>query len=560
MTSAPFQVNRRSLLISSDCYPNPSSSHEQSNLSSRLALQSSFPLKTLSEHSTQDFFPSVSQCKAINLEPKPFSLPSLASLTANLSTNLTGSEQHSNTGPHRQSLCLGVSTGRRFSPLGNNSDYYDLDSPLDSERSIPSLSERHSNSSMFSTMIASGNRSRSRSLLSGNSITGIRSGSDLQNEESSSDSGSSEKKRDLEEDELVNSSKKRSRTLTTPMQQRRLVKVLEQTRFPSTELREQLAQELNMTPRRVQIWFQNRRQGMKKAVEQKTDQEPSALTAGDLNQIRGYSFGAYPTPPTDAYAFHLSPSTQPQQVSGSSLIQYKPSSISSQSSLSLDALKVQPSQPFAPRCGNRFALSRLPPHSQYETSYSPGQINESGGSITDFPWSESSGPSSSYSLSSGMDRDNIELPGLNPVGSQQPNGFRTDTGDTPIQRLLTQHDYSPSKSIFWSENHNQSIWNESLSNLKLDSAINESNSSMAPSNLIFGMSQGTVNGLYYQDAQNQTGSFEGNSNSLFGLLSRSFNAENSNDSSATIEDLDSPDQNLTDSQQQVRQRSHSLNV
>ena len=54
--------------------------------------------------------------------------------------------------------------------------------------------------------------------------------------------------------------KKRCRTVMTPGQSRVLKKVLEQTSFPSTELRENLAKVLGMKPRTVQIWFQNQRQ------------------------------------------------------------------------------------------------------------------------------------------------------------------------------------------------------------------------------------------------------------------------------------------------------------
>jgi hypothetical protein len=54
--------------------------------------------------------------------------------------------------------------------------------------------------------------------------------------------------------------KKRCRTVMTPSQSRVLKKVLEQTSFPSTELRENLATVLGMKPRTVQIWFQNQRQ------------------------------------------------------------------------------------------------------------------------------------------------------------------------------------------------------------------------------------------------------------------------------------------------------------
>ncbi|KAJ1969467.1 hypothetical protein H4R34_006160, partial [Dimargaris verticillata] len=57
--------------------------------------------------------------------------------------------------------------------------------------------------------------------------------------------------------------KRRTRTVTTPYQARVLNYVLMQTSFPSTEQREQLAKRLGMTPRTVQVWFQNQRQKAK---------------------------------------------------------------------------------------------------------------------------------------------------------------------------------------------------------------------------------------------------------------------------------------------------------
>ncbi|KAK9380280.1 Homeodomain-like protein [Kockiozyma suomiensis] len=53
---------------------------------------------------------------------------------------------------------------------------------------------------------------------------------------------------------------KPKRKRATPFQATRLEEILQQTHFPSTEQRLELARELGMTPRTVQIWFQNRRQ------------------------------------------------------------------------------------------------------------------------------------------------------------------------------------------------------------------------------------------------------------------------------------------------------------
>ncbi|KAL0080893.1 hypothetical protein J3Q64DRAFT_1607791, partial [Phycomyces blakesleeanus] len=42
-----------------------------------------------------------------------------------------------------------------------------------------------------------------------------------------------------------------------------LNRVFSQTYFPSTELRIDLGKQLNMSPRTVQIWFQNKRQALR---------------------------------------------------------------------------------------------------------------------------------------------------------------------------------------------------------------------------------------------------------------------------------------------------------
>lgn len=64
----------------------------------------------------------------------------------------------------------------------------------------------------------------------------------------------------------LKSLKKRCRTVMTSSQCRVLNKVLEQTAFPSTEIRENLAKILGMKPRTVQIWFQNQRQKSRQVI------------------------------------------------------------------------------------------------------------------------------------------------------------------------------------------------------------------------------------------------------------------------------------------------------
>ncbi|KAI8323672.1 Homeodomain-like protein, partial [Martensiomyces pterosporus] len=53
---------------------------------------------------------------------------------------------------------------------------------------------------------------------------------------------------------------KGKRKRASPQQLEVLNKVFATTSFPSTDMRNRLARELGMTPRTVQIWFQNKRQ------------------------------------------------------------------------------------------------------------------------------------------------------------------------------------------------------------------------------------------------------------------------------------------------------------
>ncbi|ORX95151.1 homeobox, partial [Basidiobolus meristosporus CBS 931.73] len=54
------------------------------------------------------------------------------------------------------------------------------------------------------------------------------------------------------------------RNRLNPRQVTRLMEVFEQTAKPKADIRHKLAEELGMHPRAVQIWFQNRRQKLKK--------------------------------------------------------------------------------------------------------------------------------------------------------------------------------------------------------------------------------------------------------------------------------------------------------
>lgn len=54
--------------------------------------------------------------------------------------------------------------------------------------------------------------------------------------------------------------KKRVRTVMTNLQIKMLGNIFQENQFPSTEVREEIARSIHMSPRSVQIWFQNQRQ------------------------------------------------------------------------------------------------------------------------------------------------------------------------------------------------------------------------------------------------------------------------------------------------------------
>ncbi|KAG2229986.1 hypothetical protein BDF21DRAFT_428535 [Thamnidium elegans] len=67
----------------------------------------------------------------------------------------------------------------------------------------------------------------------------------------------------LEVSNLVSDQVKAKRKRASPSQLLVLNRVFQTTFFPSTELRIQLGKQLGMSPRTVQIWFQNKRQSMR---------------------------------------------------------------------------------------------------------------------------------------------------------------------------------------------------------------------------------------------------------------------------------------------------------
>lgn len=55
--------------------------------------------------------------------------------------------------------------------------------------------------------------------------------------------------------------------------------VFERTAFPNTEERAMIAKDLNLTPRQIQIWFQNRRAALKPSRKASTSSTPSSSLA-----------------------------------------------------------------------------------------------------------------------------------------------------------------------------------------------------------------------------------------------------------------------------------------
>ncbi|KAI8891241.1 homeobox-domain-containing protein [Backusella circina FSU 941] len=64
---------------------------------------------------------------------------------------------------------------------------------------------------------------------------------------------------------------KAKRKRASPNQLVVLNRIFNQTYFPSTEIRVQLGKQLGMSPRAVQIWFQNKRQALRARGRQASD-------------------------------------------------------------------------------------------------------------------------------------------------------------------------------------------------------------------------------------------------------------------------------------------------
>ncbi|KAJ1730687.1 hypothetical protein LPJ61_002887 [Coemansia biformis] len=81
--------------------------------------------------------------------------------------------------------------------------------------------------------------------------------------------------------------RRRTRTTLTPYQLRVLFRVWERTQYPSSDLRFRLATNLMMTPRNVQIWFQNQRQKTKERAEMRRRTHSPSTSAAPATGVAG---------------------------------------------------------------------------------------------------------------------------------------------------------------------------------------------------------------------------------------------------------------------------------
>ncbi|KAJ2709091.1 Short stature homeobox protein 2 [Coemansia spiralis] len=103
---------------------------------------------------------------------------------------------------------------------------------------------------------------------------------------------------------------KGKRKRASPQQLEVLNRVFAATSFPSTEMRNQMARELGMTPRTVQIWFQNKRQASRQRDGHHSRNTKSmATSAANVHSFaRQY---AKSQSPTDTAALGLHPTLSP---------------------------------------------------------------------------------------------------------------------------------------------------------------------------------------------------------------------------------------------------------
>lgn len=151
---------------------------------------------------------------------------------------------------------------------------------------ISTLPARHIISSQYKN-IALHNSSKQDSIICSQSSQNIKT----------LDSSNIDIKKDLD---IHKDSQKRKRLNSS--QSTVLKGVFEYTYFPSTELRKRLAQQLGLTPRTIQIWFQNKRQNWRnrsKLKEQKCISSVSQHQRLQLSEIPG-SYSSLQSPQIDS--------------------------------------------------------------------------------------------------------------------------------------------------------------------------------------------------------------------------------------------------------------------
>ncbi|KAG2208073.1 hypothetical protein INT47_010435 [Mucor saturninus] len=89
---------------------------------------------------------------------------------------------------------------------------------------------------------------------------------------------------------------KAKRKRISPGQYNRLIEIFDQTDTPSSEIRENLAEELDMTKREVQVWFQNRRAKMNRTKNLNTRHRHSLIPAVSTHpyHVKPRRASAYP--------------------------------------------------------------------------------------------------------------------------------------------------------------------------------------------------------------------------------------------------------------------------
>lgn len=103
---------------------------------------------------------------------------------------------------------------------------------------------------------------------------------------------------------------KRARKLLTQEQSRVLHNLLRQTSFPSTQVREEVAAQLGLSPRKVQVFFQNKRQKQRKKSNMSVPTQ--VRTAESQRMLQAHCANASPAQQNDTDPGHKSPLSQSQ--------------------------------------------------------------------------------------------------------------------------------------------------------------------------------------------------------------------------------------------------------